>query len=380
MARRRRCRISGSTVPIDFLLGDSARMSIDPTSASRARSHPDDPAIVERAGAASSRDRPSSRSARAAERQTSHDRAPDASPTWGSAASAGAACSLSALAGRRALATALWFARFVDRRAGARGLGRLDRASRCCCLVGLCGADDPAARVCRLLRASLASAASAHEVDAGAERERCAPASGARVRHLQLTCSRRRPTCLARCAAFREHERDVHDAGELLALADRELVAPLDQEARAPITRRGQARRHGHGHQPDGAGSPMIYVLIENLRMLRALRRPLWRAPGPLGALRLAQLVFGHIVATGGVALTDDLLGQFLGQDLSAPPVAAAGRRRLQRRADARIGAAGSRCAGRCRSSPRRRCARAICWRKPSAAQCAGEQSRNREA
>jgi putative membrane protein len=27
-------------------------------------------------------------------------------------------------------------------------------------------------------------------------------------------------------------------------------------------------------------------------------------------------MVFTHIVATGGVALTDDLLGQFLGQDL----------------------------------------------------------------
>ena len=32
--------------------------------------------------------------------------------------------------------------------------------------------------------------------------------------------------------------------------------------------------------------------------------------------LRLAQLVLAHIVATGGVAMTDDLLGQFLGQDL----------------------------------------------------------------
>ena len=27
-------------------------------------------------------------------------------------------------------------------------------------------------------------------------------------------------------------------------------------------------------------------------------------------------MVVGHIIATGGVALTDDLLGQFLGQDL----------------------------------------------------------------
>ncbi len=31
----------------------------------------------------------------------------------------------------------------------------------------------------------------------------------------------------------------------------------------------------------------------------------------------LARLVIGHIIATGGVALTDDLLGQFLGQEQS---------------------------------------------------------------
>ena len=33
-------------------------------------------------------------------------------------------------------------------------------------------------------------------------------------------------------------------------------------------------------------------------------------------ALKLARMVVTHIIATGGVALTDDLVGQFLGQDL----------------------------------------------------------------
>jgi putative membrane protein len=60
----------------------------------------------------------------------------------------------------------------------------------------------------------------------------------------------------------------------------------------------------------------MLYVLFENLRMLRALAGLYGGRPGPLGALRLGRMVVGHIIATGGVALTDDLLGQFLGQDL----------------------------------------------------------------
>lgn len=114
---------------------------------------------------------------------------------------------------------------------------------------------------------------------------------------------------------FREHARDVHDPGELLSLADRELVAPLDASARRLITR--AAKRVA----TVTAMSPMVlidvsYVLIENLRLLRALATLYGGRPGFVGVLRLAQMVFGHIVATGGVAMTDDLLGQFLGQDV----------------------------------------------------------------
>jgi putative membrane protein len=58
------------------------------------------------------------------------------------------------------------------------------------------------------------------------------------------------------------------------------------------------------------------FVLVENLRLLRALATLYGGRPGGIGALKLANYVAGHIIATGGVALTDDLLGQFLGQDV----------------------------------------------------------------
>jgi putative membrane protein len=114
---------------------------------------------------------------------------------------------------------------------------------------------------------------------------------------------------------FREHARDIRSPGELLALADREIMVPLDLAARRLITR--SAKRVA----TVTAMSPMVliavaYVLIENLRLLRALASVYGGRPGFLGVLKLARLVFLHILATGGVALTDDLLGQFLGQDL----------------------------------------------------------------
>ena len=50
--------------------------------------------------------------------------------------------------------------------------------------------------------------------------------------------------------------------------------------------------------------------------MMRGLAALYGGRPGLIGALRLARLVVGHLVATGGIALTDDLIGQFIGQDV----------------------------------------------------------------
>jgi putative membrane protein len=125
----------------------------------------------------------------------------------------------------------------------------------------------------------------------------------------------RRPQQAWSVRRFREHARDVHDAGELLSLAEREMVAPLDHVARRSITR--SAKRVA----TVTAISPMAliavsYVLVENLRLLRTLAALYGGRPGFFGLMRLAHLVLAHLLATGGVALTDDLLGQFLGQDI----------------------------------------------------------------
>ena len=116
-------------------------------------------------------------------------------------------------------------------------------------------------------------------------------------------------------ARLRDHAGDVRDPGDLLRLADREVLAPLDESARRLVLK--SAKRVS----VVTAMSPMVwvamgYVMVENLRLLRGLATLYGGRPGGLGALRLARMVLTHLVATGGVAMTDDLLGQFLGQDL----------------------------------------------------------------
>lgn len=124
-----------------------------------------------------------------------------------------------------------------------------------------------------------------------------------------------RADCRWGLARLAEHAGDGRDPGDLLRLADREVMAPLDDQARRQILKSSKRVATVSALSPM-ALIAMLFVAFENLRMLRTLATIYGGRPGLAGTLRLARLVVGHIVATGGVAMTDDLLGQFLGQDL----------------------------------------------------------------
>ncbi len=116
-------------------------------------------------------------------------------------------------------------------------------------------------------------------------------------------------------ARYREHQVDVRDPGDLARLADREIFVPLDQRARRIVL--ASAKRVS----VVTAIAPLpvvdvVFVLVENVRMLRALATLYGGRPGLMAALKLGRMVLTHLVATGGVALTAALLGQFLGHDL----------------------------------------------------------------
>ncbi|MFA5897949.1 MAG: TIGR01620 family protein [Hyphomicrobium sp.] len=272
---------------------------------------PDDPAL--RATAPEAAETPPSdsgplagRRRRQASRTTVRPTASDLSRgfRWG-------AVLLSGLVGLIALSTTMWFARYVE-----VALERQDwvgwLAFGLLSLVGISALALILREIYGLFRLARLSALRkevTHALDTGdGASERRA------VQHLTGMLAGRADLQWP-LARFAEHERAVLNPGELLGLADRELLMPLDQEVRRTVL--AAAKRIGMVT----AISPMpwiamLYVLIENLRMLRGIAGLYGGRPGPLGGLRLARLVIGHILATGGVALTDDLLGQFLGQDL----------------------------------------------------------------
>jgi putative membrane protein len=218
---------------------------------------------------------------------------------------------LSGLAGLVALSAVLWFTNYVE-----VALSRQDwlgwTALVLLCVVGVSAAVLILREIWGLFR--LARLERLRKDVQEALKERDLAHERRTVRHLKSVLSGR-PALAWPLARFAEHENDVLNPGDLLSLADRELMVPLDQEARRTVLTAAKRVAMVTAISPM-AWIAMIYVLFENVRMLRAIAGLYGGRPGPLGGLRLARMVIGHIIATGGVALTDDLLGQFLGQDL----------------------------------------------------------------
>jgi putative membrane protein len=215
------------------------------------------------------------------------------------------------MAGLTALASGVTFTRFVT-----QALERQDwvgwTATGLLALAGLSAAIilmreiTGLFRLARLNRLRKDVVAALRDNDAGRERSAVAALKALYAGRHDASWGLKRLT---------EHEADVRDMGDLLRLADRELVAPLDVTARGIVLKSAKRVSVVTALSPM-AWAAMLYVVVENLRMLRALASLYGGRPGFVGALRLARLVVGHIIATGGVAMTDDLLGQFLGQDV----------------------------------------------------------------
>jgi len=114
---------------------------------------------------------------------------------------------------------------------------------------------------------------------------------------------------------FRDEERHKTGPGELLELTDSVLLADADKDARRVIYESARRVAVVTAVVPI-AFVAVLFVLFENIRMVRRLAGTYGGRPGMIGGSRLLMRVILHIAATGAIALTDDLFGQFLGQDM----------------------------------------------------------------
>lgn len=111
---------------------------------------------------------------------------------------------------------------------------------------------------------------------------------------------------------FVDRQQDVFDADALLALAETDLLAPLDQAATREVEAAARQVATVTALVPI-ALADVIAALTANLRMIRRIATIYGGRGGTLGSWRLIRAVFSHLVATGAVAVGDDLLGSVAG-------------------------------------------------------------------
>lgn len=145
---------------------------------------------------------------------------------------------------------------------------------------------------------------------------------------------------LARARATVEgHLDDIIDGADLVRLAERELMRPLDQEALRLVS--AAARRVS----VVTAVSPralldIAFVFITVLGVVRRLALLYGGRPGTLGMIRLMRLTIAHLAFTGGLAASDSLLQQVFGHGVAAKLSAKLGEGVLNGLLTARLGLA----------------------------------------
>jgi putative membrane protein len=118
-------------------------------------------------------------------------------------------------------------------------------------------------------------------------------------------------------ARLTERMGEILDVGPLLDLAEAELLAPLDAEARRAVE--GAARQVATvtAFVPL-ALADVAAALLVNMRMIRRIAEIYGGRSGTLGGWRLTRSVLAHLVATGAVAVGDDLVSSLAGGGLVA--------------------------------------------------------------
>jgi putative membrane protein len=135
------------------------------------------------------------------------------------------------------------------------------------------------------------------------------------------------------------HLTEIIDGRDLLYIAERHLMAPLDQEASRLVARTATRVSIVTAVSPRAAVD-LAFVLFAALGMIRRLAALYGGRPGMLGLIRLLRHIIAHLTVTGGLAAGDSLIQQMLGHGVAAKLSARLGEGMLNGLLTARLGLA----------------------------------------
>jgi len=130
---------------------------------------------------------------------------------------------------------------------------------------------------------------------------------------------------------------EIIDGPHYLAFAERELLSPLDQQARQ-LTLNAARRVSVVTAVSPRAIVDLAYVGFEAVRLIRAMAELYGGRPGTIGMARLFKDVIAHLAVTGAVAAGDSLIHQVVGHGLAAKLSARLGEGVINGLMTARIG------------------------------------------
>ena len=154
-----------------------------------------------------------------------------------------------------------------------------------------------------------------------------------------IALTRRMPSLARARARLESHLGDIIDGGDLVRLSERELMAPLDKEARRLVGAAAKRVSVVTAVSPRAAVD-MLFVLLTALGLVRRLALLYGGRPGMLGLFKLLRHTVSHIAVTGGIAASDSLIQQVIGHGLAAKLSARLGEGVLNGLLTARLGLA----------------------------------------
>lgn len=138
-------------------------------------------------------------------------------------------------------------------------------------------------------------------------------------------------------ARVAELTHQIIDGRDLIDIAERDLIRPLDREVSREVAQAAKRVSMVTAISPR-AFVDVAFVAAQSLRLIRRIAEIYGGRPGFFGILKLTRSVGSHLAITGGMAVGDSLIQQVVGHGIAAKLSARLGEGVLNGMLTARVG------------------------------------------